>query len=74
MYTTYDSRQLQTGLALAAELQISGLKKLGLVNGELQFRTCKKPSIYGDNFLSHGMSVLSQYFHLASTKCKMNKI
>ena len=34
----------------------------------------KKPSIYGDDFLSHGMSVLSQYFHLVSTKCKMNKI
>ena len=23
---------------------------------------------------NHGMSVLSQYFHLVSTKCKMNKI
>ena len=34
----------------------------------------KKPSIYGDDFLSHGMSVLSQYFHLVSTKCKMKKI
>ena len=31
----------------------------------------KKPSIYSDDFLSHGMSVLSQYFHLVSTKCKM---
>ena len=41
---------------------------------ELQFLTCKKPSIYGDDFLSHGTSVLSQYFHLVSTKCKMNKL
>ena len=41
---------------------------------ELQFRTCKEPSINGDDFLSHGMSVLSQYFYLVSTKCKVNKI
>ena len=35
---------------------------LGWGTGELQFRTCKKPSIHGDDILSHGMSVLSQYF------------
>ena len=34
----------------------------------------KKSSIYVDDFLSHGMSVLSQYFHLVSTECKMTKI
>ena len=34
----------------------------------------QKPSIYGDDFLSHGMSVLSENFHFVSTKCKMNKI
>ena len=32
-----------------------------------QFRTCKQPSIYCDDVLSHGMSVLAQYFHLVST-------
>ena len=43
--------------------------------GDLQFRIYKKPSIYGDDFLSQGMSVLYQYFHFVSTKCnKMNKI
>ena len=47
---------------------------MGWGTGELQFRTCKKPSIYGDDFLSQGMSVLSQYFHIVSTKCTMNKI
>ena len=59
---------------IAAELQLSGLIKLGWGSGELQFRSSKKPSIYSDDFLSHGMSVLSQYFHLVSTKCKMNKV
>ena len=36
---------------------LKGLKELGWGTGELQLRTCKKPSIYGDDFLSHGMSV-----------------
>ena len=40
---------------IAAELYPSGLKKLGLGTGELQFHTCKKPPIYGDDFLSHGL-------------------
>ena len=38
-------------------------------------------SVYAKNlrftatiFLSHGTSVLSRYFHLVSTKCKLNKI
>ena len=47
---------------------------MGWGTGELKFRSCKKPSIYGDDNLSHGMSVLPQYFHLVSTKCKMNKL
>ena len=63
---------VQSGIA--AELQLSGLKKLGWGTGELQFLACKKPSIYGDDNLSHDMSVLSQYFHLVSTECKMDKI
>ena len=29
---------------------------------------CKKPAIYGNDFLSHILSVLSQYFHLVSIK------
>ena len=51
-------------------LYLSGLKRLGWETGEQQFRTCKN----GDDFLSYGMSVLFQYFHPVSTKCKMNKI
>ena len=41
---------------------------------ELQFHTFKKPWFMAANFWLHSLSVLSQYFHIVSTKFKMNKI
>ena len=44
---------------IAADLKLSGLKKSGWGTGELQFHTCKKPSIYGDK-ISTNVYIIAQ--------------
>ena len=56
------------------QICISPVLKVGIGDRRATVPYMQKHSIYSDDFLSHGMSALSQYFHLVSTKCKMNKI
>ena len=68
-YDIYCIRQFSTP-GCRSVVSISGLKNR---NGgpesysSIHHSACKKPSIYGDFFLLHGLSFLSEYFHLVST-------